>query len=52
MTKDRVTKKYFMIKDRFIRLIQAIIIKIISVKIHKNTSFPIIFYYICHQITI
>ena len=47
MTKDRVIKARFVIKDRVIRLIQAIIIKIISVKIHKNTSFLIIFYYLC-----
>ena len=46
VTKDRVIKWYFVIKDRVIRLIQAIIIKIISVKIHKNTSFLIIFYYL------
>ena len=52
MIKDRVIKTRFVIKDRGIRLIQAIIIKIISVKIHKNTSFLIIFYYLCHQITI
>lgn len=32
-----------MIKDRVIRLIRAIMIKIICVKIHKNTSFLIIF---------
>lgn len=42
MIKDRVIKARFVIKDRVIRLIQAIIIKII-VKIHKNTSFLIIF---------
>ena len=47
MIKDRVIKARFVIKDRVIRLIQAIIIKIISVKIHKNTSFLIIFYYLC-----
>ena len=47
VTKDRVIIGYFLIKDRVIRLIQAIIIKIISVKIHKNTSFLIIFYYLC-----
>ena len=46
VTKDRVIIGYFLIKDRVIRLIQAIIIKIISVKIHKNTSFLIIFYYL------
>ncbi|EFB35820.1 hypothetical protein PREVCOP_04724 [Segatella copri DSM 18205] len=43
MIKDRVIKARFVIKDRVIRLIQAIIIKIISVKIHKNTSFLIYF---------
>ena len=47
LLKDRVIMGCFMIKDRVIRLIQAIIIKIISVKIHKNTSFLIIFYYLC-----
>ena len=47
VTKDRVIIGYFLIKDRVIRLIQAIIIKIISVKIHKNTSFLIIFYCLC-----
>lgn len=36
-----------LLKDRVIRLIRAIIIKIICVKIHKNTSFLIIFYYLC-----
>ena len=50
--KDRVINGCFVIKDRVIRLIRAIIIKIICVKIHKNTSFLIIFYYLCHQITI
>ena len=44
ITKDRVINGRFMIKDRVIRLIRAIIIKIICVKIHKNTSFLIIFY--------
>ena len=47
VTKDRVISGCFVKKDRFIRLIGAIIIKIICVKIHKNTSFLIIFYYLC-----
>ena len=47
LLKDRVIKTCFVIKDRVIRLIRAIIIKIICVKIHKNTSFLIIFYYLC-----
>ena len=45
--KDRVINGCFVIKDRVIRLIRAIMIKIICVKIHKNTSFLIIFYYLC-----
>ena len=52
LLKDRVIKRCFVIKDRVIRLIRAIIIKIICVKIHKNTSFLIIFYYLCPKITI
>ena len=52
LLKDRVIKTCFVIKDRVIRLIRAIIIKIICVKIHKNTSFLIIFYYLCPKITI
>ena len=47
LLKDRVIKGCFVTKDRVIRLIRAIIIKIICVKIHKNTSFLIIFYYLC-----
>gem|GEM_PF-6286739 len=39
LLKDRVIKTCFVIKDRVIRLIRAIIIKIICVKIHKNTTF-------------
>ena len=45
--KDRVINGCFVIKDRVIKLIRAIIIKIICVKIHKNTLFLIIFYYLC-----
>ena len=38
-----------LLKDRDIKLIRVIIIKIICVKIHKNTSFLIIFYYLCRK---